>query len=148
LFFKIGSWNFQVQFVIEFRESSQKFNSLSFFRQFLFFIFFYQLSDWVEILRGFTKFNFKLNLKVSAFYLGKQKSFIPKKKILSRCQFQNKKALFTVSIFPKVLIHSLGNSSRRKMAIFTREGKSICLLMCFSRRAPLHFLCLKHYYVL
>ena len=24
------------------------------------------------------KFNFKLNLKVSAFYLGKQKSFIPK----------------------------------------------------------------------
>ena len=28
---------------------------------------------------GFTKFNFKLNLKVSAFYLEKQKSFIPKK---------------------------------------------------------------------
>ena len=40
---------------------------------------FYQLSDWVEILQGFTKFNFKLNLKVSAFYLEKQKSFIPKK---------------------------------------------------------------------
>ena len=42
-------------------------------------MFFYRLSDWVEILQGFTKFNFKLNLKVSAFYLEKQKSFIPKK---------------------------------------------------------------------
>ena len=30
------------------------------------------------------KFNFKLNLKVSAFYLEKQKSFIPKKIFLSR----------------------------------------------------------------
>ena len=38
-------------------------------------------------------------LKVSAFYLEKQKSFIPKNKILSRCQNQNKKALFTDSIF-------------------------------------------------
>ena len=58
----------------------------------------------VEILQGFTKINFKLNLKVSAFYLEKQKSFIPKKKFfLSRCQFQNKKALFAVSIIPKVL---------------------------------------------
>ena len=28
--------------------------------------------------------NFKLNLKVSAFYLEKQKSFIPKKKIFGR----------------------------------------------------------------
>ena len=39
-------------------------------------------------------------LKVSAFYLEKQKSFIPKKKyFLSRCQYQNKKALFTDPIF-------------------------------------------------
>ena len=37
-------------------------------------------------------------LKVSAFYLKKQKSFIPKKK-LDRCQYQNKKALFTDPIF-------------------------------------------------
>ena len=44
-----------------------------------------------------------MNLKVSVFYLKKQKSFIPKKKFLSRCQYQNKKALFTDSIFPKVL---------------------------------------------
>ena len=39
-------------------------------------------------------------LKVSAFYLEKQKSFIPKKKyFLGRCQYQNKKALFTDPIF-------------------------------------------------
>jgi hypothetical protein len=38
-------------------------------------------------------------LKVSAFYFGKQKSFIPKKIFLSRCQYQNKKSLFTDSIF-------------------------------------------------
>ena len=49
------------------------------------------------------KFDFIQMLKVSAFYLEKQKSFIPKKFFLSRCHFQNKKALFTVSIFQKVL---------------------------------------------
>jgi hypothetical protein len=39
-------------------------------------------------------------LKFSAFYLEKQKSFIPKKKyFLSRCQYQTKKALFTDPIF-------------------------------------------------
>ena len=38
-------------------------------------------------------------LKVSAFYLEKQKSFIPKKNKLSRSQYQNKKALFTDPIF-------------------------------------------------
>ena len=46
--------------------------------------FFSWLSDWVEILWGFMKFNFKQMLEVSAFYLEKQKSFIPKKKNLSR----------------------------------------------------------------
>ena len=81
LFFKIERWNFQVQFEIGFPETSQNFNSFSFFRKLLFPFFFYQLSDWVEILWGFTKFNFKLNLKVSAFYLEKQKSFIPEKNI-------------------------------------------------------------------
>ncbi len=39
-------------------------------------------AEWVEILPGFTKLFFKLNLKVSAFYLEKQKSFIPKNNIL------------------------------------------------------------------
>ena len=38
-------------------------------------------------------------LKVSTFYLEKQKSFIPKKYVLGRCQYQNKKALFTDPIF-------------------------------------------------
>ena len=37
--------------------------------------FFYRLSDWVEIFQFF----FKQMLKISAFYLVKQKSFIPKK---------------------------------------------------------------------
>jgi hypothetical protein len=58
------------------------------------------------------KFFFKLILKVSAFYLEKQKSFIPKKKILSRCQYQNKTALFTDPIFsegfgPNVTIYRI-----------------------------------------
>ena len=79
MFFKIESWNFQHLFEIEFREASQNFNSFSSFYN-CYFPFFYQLSDWAEILQGFMKFNFKLNLKVSAFYLEKQKSFIPKKK--------------------------------------------------------------------
>ena len=42
------------------------------------------MAEWVEILGGFTKCNFKQILKISAFYLEQQKSFIPKKKILSR----------------------------------------------------------------
>ena len=65
-------------------------------------------------MRGLTKFNFELNLKVSAFYLEKQKSFVPKKIKLSRCQYQNKKAFFTVSIFPKVL-RKMKNEKERIM---------------------------------
>ena len=60
---------------------TQKIFLFSFFRQLLFPFFFYRLSDWVEILWGFTKSNFKLNLKVSAFYLEKQKSFVTKNNI-------------------------------------------------------------------
>ena len=41
-----------------------------------YFHFFYRLSDWVEILWGFTKFFFKQMLKISAVYLVKQKSFV------------------------------------------------------------------------
>ena len=36
-------------------------------------------SKWDEIVWGFTKITYKQMLKVSAFYLEKQKSFIPKK---------------------------------------------------------------------
>ena len=39
-------------------------------------------------------------LKVSAFYLEKQKKFFSKKEyLLRRCQYQNKKGLFTNPIF-------------------------------------------------
>ena len=38
-------------------------------------------------------------LKVSVFYLEKQKSFIPKKYDLGRSQYQNKKAFFTDPLF-------------------------------------------------
>ena len=38
-------------------------------------------------------------LKISAFYVVKQKSFIPKKCDLSQSQYQIKKALFTDPIF-------------------------------------------------
>ena len=52
----------------------------------------------------FMNFNFKLNLKVSAFYLEKQKSFIPKKNIFWAVppRYIQKMAL-AVSIFQKVL---------------------------------------------
>ena len=76
-----------------------KFQLIQLIQTIVIFILFYGLSDWVEILWGFTKFFFKQILKVSAFYLEIQKSFIPKKKFLSRCQYQNKKALFTDPIF-------------------------------------------------
>ena len=64
-----------------------------------YFPFFYRLSVWVEILWGFTKFYFKQMLKVSAFYLKKQNSFIPKKYFIGRCQYENEKALFNDPIF-------------------------------------------------
>ena len=38
------------------------------------------LSEWAKILQVFMKFKIKQMLKISAFYLDKQKSFIPKKK--------------------------------------------------------------------
>ena len=54
-----------------FRETSQNFNLFSSFRQFLFPFFLSVVWLW-----GFTKFFFKQMLKISAFYLEKQKSFI------------------------------------------------------------------------
>jgi hypothetical protein len=38
------------------------------------------MSEWAEILWGFTKSQINKMLKFSAFYLYKQKSFVPKKK--------------------------------------------------------------------
>ena len=62
-----------------------------------YFHFFYPLSDWVEILWGFTKLFFKQMLKISAFYLEKQKSFIPPKKFDLGREFQQ--MAFAVLIF-------------------------------------------------
>ena len=39
-------------------------------------------AEWVEILWGFQEILFQTDAKVSAFYLEKQKSFIPKKYII------------------------------------------------------------------
>ena len=68
-------------------------------------------------------------LKVSAFYLEKQKSFIPKKKyFFGRCQYQNKKALFTDSIFQKVL----ANATKETFAseIYLREFRHYLFFLC------------------
>ena len=55
----------------------------------------------------FLGIQFQLNLKVSAFYLEKQKSFIPKKYDLDHFQYQNKKALFADPIFSEDVVLSL-----------------------------------------
>ena len=59
---------------MKFRKTYQKFNTFIYL-----FHFFHRLSVWIEILRGFTKLLFKQMLKVSDFYLEKQKKIIPKK---------------------------------------------------------------------
>ena len=122
MFFKIERWNFQVQFEIGFRETSQNFNSIKTmncnglknisFRTKTFMFskiesWNFQHLFWNWILRNLTKFQlnqtidkknennnclnelcafvkfheilYKQMLKVSAIYLEKQKSFIPKK---------------------------------------------------------------------
>ena len=62
--------------------------------------FFYWLSDWVEILWCFRKCFFKQMLKVSAFYIEKQKSFIPKR-IRFYQSISKQKVLLTDPIFIK-----------------------------------------------
>ena len=68
-----------------------------------YFHFFYPLSDWVEILWGFTKFFFKQMLKISIFYLEKQKVLFLKKYDLSRSlqigQDSSNRWRFAVPIF-------------------------------------------------
>ena len=140
MFFKIERWNFQHLFEKEFRETSQNFNSFSFFRQLLFPFFFYQLSDWVEILWGFTKFNFKLNLKVSAFYLERQKSFIPKKKFFLAVVNIKTKNLCLLTQFSrrfwwKHVVNSIkddGNSSKYKASPDLQDISTSSLVRKFS----------------
>ena len=57
---------------------------------------------------------FKQSLKVSAFYLKKQKSFISKKNFLGCCQYQNKKALFTDPVFSE----GFGGNNQRFITFF------------------------------
>ena len=49
-------------------------------------------AEWVEFLWGFKKFFFKQILKVSAFYLKKQKSFIPKKNFFKPLSISKQKS--------------------------------------------------------
>ena len=78
LFVKIEIWNFQHLFDLLFRETCHNF---SLFGQLLFplenVIWMFVWMSWN--FEDFTKFYFKQLLKILAFYLDKQKSFIPKK---------------------------------------------------------------------
>ena len=89
-----------------------------------YFIFFNWLSDWVEILWGVTKFLFKPMLKVSVFYLEKQKSIILKKIFLSHCQYQNNFFLFTDPIFSEGFGTALLPADR---SVWRRTLKSISI---------------------
>ena len=96
LFFKIESWNFQVQFEIKIRETSQNFNSFSSFRQLLFSFF---LSV-VWLSWNFVSFHeilFQTDAESFSFLSWKTKQFYSY--FLGRSQYQNKKPLFTDPIF-------------------------------------------------
>ena len=67
-------------------------------------------------------------LKVSAFYLKKQKSFISGKKNLSRCQYQNKKALFTDPIFSEGFDLKV-RKSQNEIVLSSNTSKNQCFLL-------------------
>ena len=90
----------------------------------------------ILILQGFTKFNFKLNLKVSAFYLEKQKSFSPQKKNLGRCQYQNKKAMFTDSIFQKVMMAPMSTQPLLSAAVDSLSHQFPAVRQCIFLDGP------------
>ena len=79
-------------------------------------------------------------LKVSASYLEKQKSFIPKKIFLGRCQYQNKKLCLLTQILvkvlrgttkPKITLVSSGKPHKNivKMSVFGQEDVFANVLM-------------------
>ena len=70
-------------------------------------------------------------LKVSAFYLEKQKSFIPKKSFLGCSQYQNKKALFTEPIFREGFGCELHIARVRKQRLLKRASVRAALLLTF-----------------
>ena len=80
MFFKIESWNFQHLFENKFRETSQNFNSIRQQIQNME----TEISEWVEILWGFTKFFFKQMLKFQLSILKIKKVLFLKKYHLSR----------------------------------------------------------------
>ena len=112
LFVKIESWNFQQLFDLEFRETSQNFNYFG-----LLFITYTKrssecLSEWAEISQGFTKIFFKNILKVSAFYLEKQKSFIPKIRFFNSLSIsKQKKPCLPTQFSVKVLVRMMRDRS-------------------------------------
>ena len=83
MFFKIESRNFQVHFEIEYRETSQNFNSFSLFRQLLFQSLFLSVVWLSWNFARFHEIQFQIEPESSAFYLKKQKSFIHKKNFQS-----------------------------------------------------------------
>ena len=104
LFFKIESWNFQVQFEIEFRETMQNFNSI---RQPI------KKHENNNCLNKLNELKFcevsrnSISNRCWKFQLSilKNKKVLSLKKIFfnSRCQYQNKKSLFTDPIFSEGL---------------------------------------------
>ena len=87
-----------------------------------------ELAECVETLRGFKKFIFKQILKVSAFYLEKQKSFIPKN-IFLRPQSLNmlreiQKMAFAVLIFSE----GFEKSDRPILSFFSNGTGIVCNL--------------------
>ena len=91
LFFKLESWNFQVQFEIKIRESSQNFNSFSFFRQLLFSSFFIgcliELKFCKVSRNSISNWTWKFQLSI----LKNKKVLFLNKNFFGRCQYQNKK---------------------------------------------------------
>ena len=92
--------NFKHVFEIKFRETSQNFNSFSSFRQLLF-LFFLCICCLIELKFCKVSQNSFANRcwKYQSSILKNKKGLVLKKYLLSRCQYQNKKALFTYPIF-------------------------------------------------
>ena len=100
MLFKIESWNFQHWSLW----NLSKFQLIQLIQTIVIFIFsigcLIELNFW-EVSRN----SFQTDSEsFSNFYLEKQKSFIPKKKFLSSCQYQNKKLCLSTQFFVKVLV--------------------------------------------
>ena len=91
---------------MEFRETSQNFNSFSLFRQLLFSVFSMGCLTELKLCEvsrnSFSNLFWKFQLSI----VKNKKVLFLKKYFLSRFQYQNKKAFFTGAIFPKVLVYT------------------------------------------